>query len=91
MKKHIILICEGNQQFGVIVEELSVLKTMKQIVDDLSNPLKQFICLTDYVSAKDLNQKMYVKSKIVNAIVLTDVNNNVQVPNRKLIVPSVLH
>jgi len=82
MKKHIILVCEGKQQFGLIVDELSAHKVIKNIVGDLKIPNKPFICLTDYAPDKDPNQELGIKSSVVNAVILADVpsNSNIQIP-----------
>ena len=86
MKKHIVLICEGGQQFGVVVEELSVSKVMKRIIEDLSNPSKVFVNFADYAPPKDSNQGLYVKSSIVGAVTVVDISN-IQTPNKKIYVP----
>lgn len=89
MKKHIVLVCEGGQQFVITVDELSVSKVIKSILDDLRNPDKQFICPTDYVpGSKESDIEMWVKSSIVNAVVTAEVNNSsIQVPNKRLFIP----
>ena len=87
MKKQIVLVCENKQQFSIVVEELSISKIIKRIVTDLSNPTKQFICLIDYVPTRDPNEEMWVRSSVVKAIVVANVSN-IQVPNKKIVVPS---
>lgn len=93
MKKQVILVCEGGQQFGVLVDEMSVLKVMRAIINDLEKlsaaPTKKFLCFTDYVSTKDSDQKMYVKASIVNAVLVANINNsNILTPPKGLFVPT---
>jgi len=86
MNKHIILICE-NGQYGLVVDKLSVHKAMKSIVDDLSNPTKQFIELNSYAPKKDSDQEMWVRTRIVNCVMVVDISN-IKVPSKKLVFPS---
>lgn len=87
MKKHVILFCEGKQQFGVMVEEMSASKVAKTIVDDLTNSSKEFIELTGYVpDKKDSSQELYVRTSIVVGVLVADINN-IQVPNKQLMMP----
>ena len=87
MKKQIVLLCENNQQFGLGVEELSVSKVVKRIIEDIwGKTPKVSICLSDYVPAEDQSEAMYVKSSIINAVFVVNMSN-IQVPNKKLFVP----
>ena len=87
MKKQITIICEGGNQFGIRVEEMSVSKIVKQIIADLVNPTKEFISLIDYVSNENA-VPIYIRANegYVKAIVVADISN-IQVPNQRVFVP----
>ena len=93
MNKHIILICEGGQQFGLVVPELSASKVTNKMFADINTMLadstgkKQFICVSDYMPSEDPNQEMYVKAKIVNTIVIVGVSDIV-LPAKHLVSPT---
>lgn len=87
MKKHIVLICEGGAQFGLIVEEMSAHKVIGRILADLKSSV-EFMCLTDYADSEDPNQEMWIKRSIVNAIAIVQPkDNNIQVPKKGIFVP----
>ncbi|KKN28930.1 hypothetical protein LCGC14_0849280 [marine sediment metagenome] len=90
MKKNIVLMCDCGLQFGVLVDELSVAKIMKQIVNDVWINPKPCICFADYIPSKDPNQTMYVKTASVVSIRVENIQSGVQVPNKQLFVPGVV-
>jgi len=87
MKKNILLICDCGLQFGVVVDEMSVSKVVKQLKNDIYVTPKPCLDFADYAPNKDPNQTMIVKTGPVVAIRVIDVNSNVQVPNKKLFMP----
>lgn len=89
MKKQIVLVCSGGQQFGIIVDEISADKIVKQIIRDIMGEVDAgagFICLSNYVSSENSNP-MYIRASMVVAVVVAAMSN-IAVPNKHLVVPT---
>lgn len=91
MAKQITLLCDGGQQFVVMVLEEDAQDIVKRIRADIKdpNPEKYWLNLSDYISSSDLQQPdISIKSKKVAVVIMASPQNqNITIPNKKLLVP----
>ncbi len=88
MQKHVVLICDGGAQFGVVVDEQSVKKVLRQILADLEKSSPRFICFAHYVPVENPCHELWVKKSIVNAVRVADISN-IQVPGKQILLPNI--
>ncbi len=87
MKKHVVLFSKNGQQTGVVMEEESVCKAIKQMRSDISrDDGRKFIDLLDYVAKKDPNQTMCIRKSTIAVIGVMEVSNIVQ-PGKNIVFP----
>lgn len=75
--------CNNGQQFGIDVEEMSIKKITKRVIDDLKK--SEFISIADYIS-EEQEGDLFVKSEVVIAVLNMNISN-IQVPNKNIFVP----